>query len=654
MQFILQSGLLLKRGARIWQLVRELPETAQWHIEELTTKAPTLIKSSNLIAAIYKGEYSVVVDTSIDPNSPHVAVANRIVDFESLPAHQRKKLELRLQFVKALERQKVTRGKRTQINQVIERLALLHSLVKPPSASSVMSWMRKYQLSGNNPSALLDRHQSKKMPKRVDPKIETILWEQLRIHYFTRNRYSIRFAHEQLLRRIKIAVANGELENNNPKISYQTLARRINDVDLYHRIATREGSNRARMVCRTTFPEGVAEYPLQRAEIDHTPLNWVVICDRTGLPLGRPILTLMIDAYSGYVLGFYVSFYAPGATSLCGVIRNAIMPKDQISAGMNLKHQWLSHGLADEFVVDNGLEFHSFAFKSIAMTLGVDITYSRVRTPWVKPHVERFFSSLDTLTLARGRVSKVVANIARIDPYKDACILFSDFVRGLLMYIVDVHPKEPNWRKMATPFELYTEGIKKTPPAVFPGNLDALKLASGMSKELTLGHGGIELHGLPYGSYAFKELINRHGSGLKLLCKWDPDDMSTLYVRSPDHATWHEAQCRWAEYASGLSFNQHQLIRKFARVDLKSVDRVEDLLDARQRLHDHWMDATSRRGRTEALNAARYANLTSSRLIDPSLATSTQTPLRAEAIALDECTLPINSNEIPSFDTFRM
>ena len=88
----------------------------------------------------------------------------------------------------------------------------------------------------------------------------------------------------------------------------------------------------------------------------------------------------------------------------------------------------------------------------------------------MKPQVERFFGTLNYLTLVRGRVSKTVANIVRIDPYKDAAINFSDLVKGLLMFFVDVYAQNPNWRKMGTPSELYSEGIARCPPAVFPGN----------------------------------------------------------------------------------------------------------------------------------------------------------------------------------------
>ena len=78
--------------------------------------------------------------------------------------------------------------------------------------------------------------------------------------------------------------------------------------------------------------------------------------------------------------------------------RNTIESKDEMTAGINLTNRWLSHGLADEWLLDNGPEFHAEVFKAMCWELGIDMTYCRVRTPWLKPHVERVFANFQWLT----------------------------------------------------------------------------------------------------------------------------------------------------------------------------------------------------------------------------------------------------------------
>ncbi|CAM4335837.1 DDE-type integrase/transposase/recombinase [Comamonas aquatilis] len=647
MQFALQTGLTLRAGQRTLELTRELPDQ-EYQFEDVITRRAVILGVAELIHRIYSKEYQVVLG-----GAPEGRFANRtvvsVLDLSALKEHERTELERRLDYVSRLRRQGITKGQRKRIEEAIAKLANSRGEAVP-SATTVMLWMRNYEISGNNALALVNKHRMRKRARRLIDSVEDVIWRMLKQHYLTPHRNSLRFTYDQLESELKRLVKSGQLEQDTAQMSFPTLARRVQDIDLYTRVAAREGVARARMVCRTAFPEGVAAYPYQRVEIDHTPLNWVVICDRTGLPLGRPVLTVMIDAYSGYILGFYISFYGPGLTSVCGVVRNALLPKAPLLHGLDLQSDWLSMGLGDEWVIDNGLEFHSFGFKTMAMALGVDLMYCRVRTPWLKPHVERFFSTLNTLTLMKGRIRPSVANVARIDPYKDASITFSDLVRGLLMFVVDVYPHQPNWRKMAMPYELFAEGIQRCPPATFPGSLEQLTWASGMSKQLTLHQGGIGFHGLPYGSYAFKDIVKKYGPKQRLLCKFDPDDISIMKVLDPDGLSWHDAVCRWPAYARGLSFNQHQLIRKFAKADLSSPERYESLLASRQRLHEHWMEATNHRGRADALRAGRYADMTSHKVLSSS-DSSPQLPLSESKQLIVPSEYRISEKEIPEFES---
>ena len=649
MRFALQTGLTLRSGQRTLELVRELGDGC-YVLEDVLTRHPVEYTRQRLVDDIHNKRLLVLVGekpSSAASGSDDAATA--VLDVSSLTERERSQLEYRLRYVKALERHRVRRGQRQKVERIIETVSSSVGDAKRPAATTVMLWARKYQKSGMNPLALVDRHRVRRSPKRIHETVEKIIWRVLKRSYFTTACRSLRFAHDDLKRELKLAKENRLIGPEDAEVAYATLQRRVKGVDLYQRVASREGVARARIVCRTSFPDGLATEAMEQVQIDHTPLNWVVICDRTGLPLGRPLLTVAICAFSGYMLGFYLSFYGPGVSSVSGVLRNVIRVKDKMVANAGLKHPWLSYGLPDELVVDNGLEFHSFAFKTMAMSLGTDITYCRVRTPWLKPHVERFFSTLNTLTLLKGRITKTVANVMRIDPYKDAAITFSDLVQGLLMFCVDVHAHEPNWNKMATPFELFKESIARIPPAAFPHDLQQLTLATGMSKELTLRQGGIQMLGLPYGCVDFKTIVNKHGHGLKLLCKWDPDDISKLYVRDPDSLAWYTAECRWKAYAPGLSYNQHRLIREFRRRDLKSPEREESLLESRLALHNHWLDSTSSRGRADALKAGRYQDLTSHKVLSGTDSAPISPPV-SQLVAPDE--IALGDVEIPSFDSF--
>ncbi|MGA0609450.1 transposase [Caldimonas sp. KR1-144] len=652
MQFSLQSGLVLRCGHRTLEIVREL-ENDQFQLEDRLTRRPSIISRSNLLNRIWKGEYVLVTQGDADETKPkgkRAPLAFARVHLGSLPESQRALFERRLRYVKAVEKAHVRRGQRERIKAVVQKVAKASNDPRPPSASAVMTWLRRHQQSGHAQAALLSGNHRRRSPRRKCPLLDKLISRVLREVYLTRARHTLRHALDRVRQEAERAVELGELEAKDSKVSYSTLQRRLREVDLFQRIAAREGPARARMVCRTTFGGAGASYPLERVEVDHTVLNWVVICDTTGLPLGRPWLTVMIDAYSGYLLGFYVSFYGPGLTSVSGVIQNAVKPKDEFCAGVQLEHPWLAHGLMDDLIMDNGLEFHARTFQLMGWDLGVDMTYCKVRTPWLKPHVERFFATLNHLTLVRGRVHKRVANVMNIDPAKDAAISFSNLVKGLTMFAADVHPFQINERKLARPYDLYVEGLERAPAVTYPGSWEQLRLTSALSASLSVGPGGVQLRGLPYGGGELLAMHKRIGSSFRTLVKWDPDDMAQAYVQDPRDKTWVTSPCRWTDYADGLSWNQHLLISKFAREDLDAKDAEGTLRRARLRLYDHWLGSTTFKNGRDAMTAARFSGVTSARVQSRPVAVD----LAAPAAPIADVEIASDSSEIPSFESFEM
>jgi len=587
-------------------------------LEDCCTRRQVLYSKAELIGQVWAGRL-VLVDHGRRALNDTAAVAPLQVLADLKPA-VRQELERRQAYVDGLRKAHVSHGMRKRIAKVIDTVAERIGDRNKPSTSSVMGWARRMNACGGYAGALVDRRALRQSKHRTSPAMEQIIESSLRRIYLTRDRNSL--VHTLAVIRAEAArkVRDGAMSKNEAQVSLATLSRRVAAIDRYRVIEARQGSSRARMVCRTSMDGAVAEYPLQRVEVDHTPMNWVVVCDRTGLPLGRPLLTVLIDAYSSYLLGFYVSFYGAGLTSVSGALRCAIRPKAEMTLGLSLEHQWLAEGIPDRLMLDNGLEFHSRGFQLMGWELGMDFTYCRVRTPWLKPHVERFFSTLDTITLAKGRIHKRVANVVEMDPNEGAVVMFSDFVRGIVQFVVDVQPFQINQRKLARPYDLFSEGIGRRPPVHFPPDIEALRQVSAMSKVLTVGPGGVELHGLPFGGAELLGMRKRHGMPVKTLVKWDPDEMSQVWIQDPETKAWVGSACRWPQYARGLSWNQHLMIRKFARQELKKSGAVEYLEQAKLRLHNHWMEAAAWKTRADRKLAAVTAGYSSARVLEAPVA----------------------------------
>ena len=82
------------------------------------------------------------------------------------------------------------------------------------------------------------------------------------------------------------------------------------------------------------------------------------------------------------------------------------------------------------------------------------------------------------------------------------------------------------------------------------------------------------------------------------------------------------------------------------------------MLKAQGELHDHWLDCTRGRKRADSLKAARYAGLTSSRVLEPKPLVNRDTPhavksFEAQQLQIDSDVAP-DEEEIPLFESFVM
>ena len=165
MRFALQVGLVLKCGQRTLELVREL-EGGSYLIEDVATRRPTEFTRKRLLDDIYAKRLLVIVGEKPLAEGADAEEQTTVLDLSTLSANERAQLEYRLLYVKVLDKKKITRGQRSTVTAAIKETASRHGHARQPSATAVMLWARKYQTSGMNVFALIDRHRMRRSPKR--------------------------------------------------------------------------------------------------------------------------------------------------------------------------------------------------------------------------------------------------------------------------------------------------------------------------------------------------------------------------------------------------------------------------------------------------------------------------------------------------------
>lgn len=121
--------------------------------------------------------------------------------------------------------------------------------------------------------------------------------------------------------------------------------------------------------------------PFELAHIDHTQLDLQCVHEGTGMEMGKPWLTVLIDAFTRMILAWVITFDEPSYRSCMLVIRDCVR-----------RH----HRIPQTIVSDQGPEFKSTYYDQLLAFLGV---HKRLR-PASKPRsgslVERFFGLSNT------------------------------------------------------------------------------------------------------------------------------------------------------------------------------------------------------------------------------------------------------------------
>ena len=121
--------------------------------------------------------------------------------------------------------------------------------------------------------------------------------------------------------------------------------------------------------------------PFEIAHIDHTVLDLQFVTEDTAVPMGKPCLTVMIDAFTRKILAWVITFNDPSYLSCMLVIRDCVR----------------RHGrMPKTVVVDQGPEFKGKYFEQLLAFLSVHKRMRPASHPRFGNIVERFFGLQNT------------------------------------------------------------------------------------------------------------------------------------------------------------------------------------------------------------------------------------------------------------------
>lgn len=437
--------------------------------------------------------------------------------------------------------------------------------------SRKFSGSRKYKYS----------EKDKEKAERVGEIVDEVIDEK----YLNPQRLTVAAVYEELVCRIAdenlYREAGGKLPTPSERSLYDVIAK----LDEYEVIKARYGKRIVDLRCGMHKRGPQPKRPLERVEIDHTKLDLFVIDPITKMPIGRPTLTLAIDKYTRMILGFYISFHGANFLAVMHCLRHAILPKTYVkSVYPEVKHFWNVFGVPEMIVMDNGPEFHGDGFEDACLQIGTIASYCPVEKPWFKAIVERYFGTLNKKLLHQlpGTTFSNIFDREDYDPAKNAIIPFNTLLETVHVFIIDYYSQRKHRGVKDIPARRWNAAIEQYPP-VLPARREDLQVLLGDIEFRTIQSNGIALFDLTYNDDALAHLRKgRKGDRFKI--KYDPSDISVIYVLDPDNDKFIPVPAENQQYTKGLSLWQHKVIQRYARriideeVDIVALCRVKETI----------------------------------------------------------------------------
>lgn len=406
------------------------------------------------------------------------------------------------------------------------------------NVATIYRWLNKLEETGRV-STLLRKPRNDIKKSRLESKTQEFVDDVISKFYLTSQRRSVA---ETCLEVQRLCFEN-EIVAPHPN----TIRNRIQELSEKDVVSARFGSKIARekfQPIRGSFPG--ADFPLAVVQMDHTPVDLILVDDKDRLPIGRPYLTIAIDCFSRMITGFYITLEAPGALSVGLCISHSIMTKDIWLAKFGIATPWPIWGKMRKIYVDNAKEFRGVMLERACQEHGIILEHRPKGLPNYGGHVERAFRTFMSKTHSvSGTTFSNVQHKNNYDSEKMASMTLSEFEHWFTIFIVQVyHQKSHKGISDIPPIKLYEQailGTENSPGIGLPtpiNNEDKLRLDFMPYVERTIQEYGVLIDNIHYYSDVLRVWIHaRDEQNSKLKRKFifarDPRDISVVYFLDP-------------------------------------------------------------------------------------------------------------------------
>jgi len=567
-------------------MILNLDENSTVYVVDKPYRLQKLLDHDKVLAIdIETGEPKVLKIAHLS-SAPVSTQEDIITDISEIPQHQLQEAEKKLEAITPI----LNSTSRKEIDARADEVGV--------SYVTLYAWLKKYRSTGLLTSLVRRSGRGGPSKSRLLPAVEEIINSVIEEFYLTSLKPNTKKTHE----RIASYCHNAGL----PIPSKDTIQRRLNKISQRKTALKREGKNAIREYLPLEhggYPDYVK--PMHTIQIDHTPVDIMLVDDIYRTELGRPYITLAIDVYSRIISGYYISFEAPSYMSTAMSIISSVLPKDEIVKKYNLTSDWPVYGIPQFIHLDNAAEFRGENLKRVCKDYNINLIWRPVGRPHFGGHVERLIGTLNQdIHILEGTTFSNINQKGEYNPQKESIMTLSDFEEWLAVLIVDKYHNTLHSGIGMTPLQKYNEGIFGTdtqPPKGLPPIIeDQLRFRVNMlpQEERTIQRDGVSIDGIKYYHPIFETFIKQKDPSDKrkkriFNFRIDPRDISKIYFYNPEEKEYYEIQYQNQSFPA-VSIWEYRAAKKYLK-DQKSRKYNEyEVFDAINRLRTIALTASSK------------------------------------------------------------
>jgi transposase InsO family protein len=336
------------------------------------------------------------------------------------------------------------------------------------SRPTIFRMLQRYRQAGQTSSLLVGHSGTPQQYRRLSKSRESIVTRAIEEKFLSRPRVTV----SQLTEEIRNRCLRASLK----PVSRRAIEMRIAQLDPRVVKRGRHGSKAAHDAFGPVGGTYDVTEPLAVMQIDHTPVDAMVVDPLTRKAIARPWLTLAIDVATRMVMGMSVCLEAPSIHSVSLALTHACLPKDRWIADRGLDLSWETLGLPKALHMDNAREFKSEAIRRGCDEYGIKKIFRPVARPHFGGHIERLIGTLmGRVHLLAGTTGSNVAERGDYDSAKSATMTLAEFEAWLALEIAGRYHRQTHRALGISPLAAWEAALKRAGslapgrcPAIFP------------------------------------------------------------------------------------------------------------------------------------------------------------------------------------------